>query len=65
MIDKGLQNVLTLFYFFVKKYKNIAWAPCGHPSHLKVSDRLQMWLQRQYFLLSYFKTLGFGRCITF
>jgi hypothetical protein len=42
MIDKGLQNVLTLFYFFVKKYKNIAWAPCGHPSHLKVSDRLQM-----------------------
>jgi hypothetical protein len=29
MIDKCLQKVLTLFYFFVKKYKNIAWAPCG------------------------------------
>jgi hypothetical protein len=29
MIDKGIQKVLTLFYFFVKKYKNIAWAPCG------------------------------------
>jgi hypothetical protein len=28
MIDKGLQKVLTLFYFFVKKYKNLAWAPC-------------------------------------
>jgi hypothetical protein len=33
MIDKGLQKVLTLFYFFVKKYKNIAWAPCGQTPH--------------------------------
>jgi hypothetical protein len=32
MIDKGLQKVLTLFYFLVKKYKNIAWAPCGRAS---------------------------------
>jgi hypothetical protein len=32
MIDKGLQKVLTLFYFFVKKYKNIAWAPCEETS---------------------------------
>jgi hypothetical protein len=29
MIDKGLQKV---FWFFVKKYKNIAWAPCGRDS---------------------------------
>jgi hypothetical protein len=29
MIDKGIQKELTLFYFFVKKYKNIAWASCG------------------------------------
>jgi hypothetical protein len=35
MIYKGLQKVLTLFYFFVKKYKNIAWAPCAYTKSLR------------------------------
>ena len=54
----GFFNVPQIFYYMCKGLKDGAYGLSSLSEKTRKSNRLQMLLQRQHFLLSYLKTLG-------